>query len=466
MSSVPTAAQDWTLARPLAMVNAGPYDDRVTEQIETAERAGQPITLVCFDASVHSHTVTRADILHVPCWSLGVAKSCVQLLLRQPASVARSVARLVAGAVRNRGTRSALLLRIPSVFHAAYTLRQRGVSRVEAAVSRDRTLASVLATLTAGASRDLADLPVDWARLTDDPRIAVRWSARQINSITAEVSLEAGARRVVVKRQRSHHGEAADVRWAHELRTLHLLRERMGDGPLTVPAVLLEDRSHSTVVMERAQGMSLHALFVDAAANRSLLPALLDAVRAAGAWVAAMQRVTRSSQSGEAVLDALAATAREDLRKLAFADRMLRRHERTIATRIEELAAGLRVRTLEVAGHHDDYWPGNIFVGGERVTVIDFESYREGLLLEDPAFFLLRCEMLRARFRLPLPDLANRFFAGYGAGGSIDAELLRLCTISRALRMLARGAGEDLPWVQRRWTRSTIGRMAVQAALG
>lgn len=463
MNAPPSAARAWELASPLAVIHAGPHDDGVTEQLETAERAGQPVTLVCFDASVHEHARTRADILHLPHWSLGVAKSCVRLLLRQPASVARSVARLLGGAVRHRAARSGLLL-IPSVLHAAYTLRQRGVSRVEAAGSGDTTLASVLRTLTSGATQDLADLPVDWARLTDDPRIAVRWVARQINSITAEVSLEAGTRRVVVKRQRSHHGEAADVRWGHELHTLHMLRERMGEGPLTVPAVLLEDGAHSIVVMERALGTSLHALFVDAAANRSLLPALRGAVRAAGAWVAEMQRVTRSPRSGEAVLDTVIATARADLRRLATSDGMLRRHERAIAARVEELASRLRTRALEVAGHHDDYWPGNIFVDGERVTVIDFESYREGLLLEDPAFFLLRCEMLRARFRLPLPDLADDFFAGYSAGRPIDAELLRLCTISRALRMLARGAGEDLPWVQRRWTRNTIAKLTIQAA--
>jgi hypothetical protein len=63
---------------------------------------------------------------------------------------------------------------------------------------------------------------------------------------------------------------------------------------------------------------------------------------------------------------------------------------------------------------------------------------------------------------LRIPDLAARFFDGYGDDPDPDA--LRLFTITKGLRSLARRAGEDLPLPQRLWTRRTI-RNAVLRAL-
>ena len=202
--------------------------------------------------------------------------------------------------------------------------------------------------------------------------------------------------------------------------------------------------------MERAPGSALDALFAGAAPGDQLS----EAVRAAGVWLAAMQSVTRRDVDGRALLDELVSKAVEDAAKL--------KEHRRIAERLEELRRRLSSRPLTVTGHHDDYWPGNIFFDGTRVTVIDFESFRDGLPFEDVAYFLIRCELLGRRFRVPLPHLAERFFDGYSPGTPPDADALHLFTLTKGLRSLARGIGDDLPMPQRVWTRRTIRRAVLR----
>ncbi|HEU4522402.1 MAG TPA: hypothetical protein VFT12_10385, partial [Thermoanaerobaculia bacterium] len=96
--------------------------------------------------------------------------------------------------------------------------------------------------------------------------------------------------------------------------------------------------------------------------------------------------------------------------------------------------------------------------------VIDFEGFRDGLWLEDVAYFLIRSDMLRRRFGLPFPDLGQQFFETYAPGEKPDREALRLFTLTKGLRTLANGTGDDLPLPQRIWTRRSI-RKAVFAAM-
>jgi len=357
-------------------------------------------------------------VIHVAPLSLGVAASFVTRLLREPLRVARFVRR-------------------PAAVHIARLLASRGIGQVRG----DAPLALAVQQLLDATPPNLDELEVDWTRL-GATRAGVRWFTRRINSIAAEVSLD-GDRRVVVKRQRTNVGGAASERLAHEVRVLRLLHEAMGDG---VPRVLLADEPRALMVMERARGTAVDAMF--AAGSNDIA----DAVRASGAWIAAMQRATRRDVDGRAVLDEVIATAIADAKKLGNAERIVRTIER-----LQHV-----VSPTIVAGHHDDYWPGNVFYDSGRATVIDFESYRDGLPLEDPAFFLLRCEMLRRRFGLRTGDLETRFFEGYGAEPDRDA--LRLFTITKGLRMLARGAGEGLPLPQRVWTRRLV-RDLIQRAL-
>jgi Ser/Thr protein kinase RdoA (MazF antagonist) len=201
-----------------------------------------------------------------------------------------------------------------------------------------------------------------------------------------------------------------------------------------------------------------------AAADQTGIATLAAAIRGAGEWLAAMQRGTRREGEGRTLLVALVSKAVEDVATLAVVDRGIRRHRSALIERLGTLQRRLHDKTLAIAGHHDDYWPGNIFFDGERVTVIDFESFRDGFPLEDVAYFLFRSELLQRRFRVALSDLAGLFFEGYSAGKQPDADALQLFTMTKGLRSLANGMGLDLPMPQRIWTRRTI-RGAVLKAL-
>lgn len=393
------------IRRPVAIVASARNRAEAATTAEELERDGQPVTIVCLDTSRHEHEPSRADVVHVPRFSAG----------------------MIAAFVSRPGL-------FPRAAYVARMLERRGIAEVRGSAR--------IAKLLHAAPADLSELPVEWSRLGE--RLALRWFSRHINSITAELSID-GDRRVVVKRVRSNAGGAAADRWSHERRMLLSLGESMRDGFHGVPRVLLEDRERAMMVMESAPGTPLNLLFIAAASDRAVMPRLAAGVRGAGAWVAAMQHATRRDEDGGALLDELTRIAVEDAKKLGLT---------RVVPFLESGQRSLRTRGLAVTAHHDDYWPGNIFVDGERVTVIDFESSRDGLELEDPAFFLIRCEMLRRRFRLRFPDLARRFFEGYGR--QPDAEELRFFTVTKGLRLLARGAGEELPPPQRIWTRRTI----------
>ena len=418
--------------------------------VNDREQRGDPVLLVCLDGTRHDHEGTLADVMHLPLASAGMVASLVAHL-RRPGRALRVAARL-------RTTNA--LFRLLTAVHLARVLSSRGVAEVVGIDERSSAIASAVRELAVLAPPDLSELTVDWSRL-GARRIGVRWVSKRINSIAAEVSLDGDAR-VVVKRQRAHGGVAATERASHEHAVLSSLAQAMTEEALTVPRVLLFDEENATVVMERARGIALDAQFAEAARDARLLPRLLDGIRGAGMWLAAMQSATARSFDARALLAEIVEMARDDLSTIGKHERILHRNRTSILSALEGLQRRVSVRPLLVAGHHDDYWPGNVFFDGERVTVIDFESFRSGLALEDAAFFLIRADLLRRRFGLRIPDLAARFFDGYGDDPEPDA--LRLFTITKGLRSLARRAGEDLPLPQRLWTRRTI-RNAVLRAL-
>ena len=435
---------------PIAILSTGSRLDELTRRIDESEHAGQPVWLVCFATKPHDHHDTRADLLHLPRLSLGIASSVLTLLVRQPTRTLRSVVRLLRGVVTGR-IPAAAIVHLPAAMHVAQLAARRAVAEVQGEDAVATGVASIVKDLARPIALDLADLPVDWSRL-GARQIGVRWFSRRINSVIAEVTLD-GDRRVIVKRHRTNAGGPAADRAAREVRTLASLHESMRDGTFSVPRILLFDSDAALVVMERASGATIESLFSAAAADRAEIPALARSIRGAGAWLAAMQRVTTVDADPRALCDEIIAIAIADLAKVATGDRILRRRQREIGSYLEETRRSLSLEEVRAARRHDDYSPANVFFDGERVTVIDFESSRDGLTLEDAAFFLLRCELLLRRFGLDL-DAAAAFQQGYGR--PLDDEALRLFTVTQALRTLGRGAGEDLPMPQRLWTQRTI----------
>lgn len=314
----------------------------------------------------------------------------------------------------------------PRAVWLAQTLRQRGISEVRAAEPRLQRAAEAVASLLGDARPDTSLLDLDWSPLGVQS-IGIRWIATRLDAAVAEVVLD-GSREAIVKQ---HRAEPVIERARHEAAALARLPN--------VPRVLLFDERRATIVMERAPGAALDRLFARAEPRR-----LLPALERAGAWLREMQDATRRD-ADPAVLAAVLATAKQDAHGDA---KLLRALERTVPPQ-------------PVTGHHGDFWPGNVFVDGDRVTVIDFEGFREGLPLEDVAYFLLRVELLARRFRVRIAGLDAAFFRGYGEA---DRDALRLFTITKGLRTLANGTGGNLPLPQRLWMRGVI-RGAIRRSL-
>lgn len=322
--------------------------------------------------------------------------------------------------------------RRPVATHLARKLASRGITRVRADDARLEPLARTIESLMPrNGQPDLSMFDIDWSPLGADT-LDVRWIMSRLDAAVAEVRVN--GRDVIVKQ--SYSPERA----RHEHRVLTQLAN--------VPRVLLWDPGHATIVMERANGTPLDRFFA-----RGDIAQLMHGVRIAGAWLAAMQNATRADSDPSAMLVSIVDTALADAAVMG-------RHRARVEKRIRELQT--RVRVPSVTGHHGDYWPGNIFIDGERATVIDFEGFRSGLALEDVAYFLIRADMLCRRFRVRAPRLADAFFEGYGAAPDRDA--LALFTLTKGLRTLANDTGGNQPLPQRLWTRRTI-RNAVLRAL-
>jgi hypothetical protein len=428
----------------IAAISARPYGPDVARRVDELEQAGQPVTLVCLDTTPHAHT-DHADVIHLPLMSAAIAASVVNGLMRNGSNALRVIARLTT--------------RTPSMFHLAQLLARRGITHVQALDPAAARVSRDVMKLVDATPPDLGELPVDWSKLNAD-RVGVRWFTQRINSIVAEVSI--GERRLIVKRQRSHAAGTAADRFAHETAVLAALSAAMPVGRLTTPQVLLADAETAMTIMERARGTSLDLLLAAARRPRAM-SAAVEGVRGAGEWLAAMQNATRRGGDGAPLVDTLVAQAVSDVAKLAAEDRLLSGLQTRIVERLETLRRHVAASPVPVVGHHDDYWPGNIFCDGVHVTVIDFESFRDGLPYEDVAYFLIRAGLIVRRFGLDLPDLERRFFDGWLPGREPDRASLQLFKLTKGLRSLAHGIGDDLPLPQRWWTRRTIRQLVVEA---
>jgi Ser/Thr protein kinase RdoA (MazF antagonist) len=116
-------------------------------------------------------------------------------------------------------------------------------------------------------------------------------------------------------------------------------------------------------------------------------------------------------------------------------------------------------------GHHGDYWSGNVFVADRRVDVIDFEGFRDGLPLEDVAYFLVHLEQYFAYpfFGGAMPHLTSAFLDGYRGGSELDDDVFRLCTIAKSLQLIARGGGAERGWIRDELRRRALRRSLFRA---
>lgn len=314
---------------------------------------------------------------------------------------------------------------------------------------------------------------LDWGHL-NTCALGVRRLRERRDSFVAELTITDGVswRDVVVKRQRGRAGESRSAfdRARDEYRVMKELREKMpgpsgeltNDIAYTVPRILVFDERHAALIMARARGKPLEQI-IRSSRSRTLGRGLLSPLRRAGRWLNVMQEAQLLDDDGRHILTAIVVVAARDLELAAAADRSLRRGRARILETLRALETRLASKPVPVVGHHGDYWPGNIFVGERRVEVIDFEGFREGLPLEDVAYFLIHFRMYfdYPFFRSYLPRLEQSFLEGYGP---VEEDALRLFKVTKALQVLARGGVASARGIRAAWHRKRLRQLILESA--
>ena len=299
-----------------------------------------------------------------------------------------------------------------------------------------------------------------WEELNAQPG-RVLWTTERLDSLIA--LLELSDRREVILKQHRPETDAvrsAGTRACYEHDVLVSLRAAM-TGDYSVPRPLLVDKPLGAIVIERAVGRPLDELIRERKRNDADARSLAPLVARAGTWLRLMQQHTRSSEDARPLVQRVVERALADIDAISAHDWLIRRKRKDIAGALRHL--GRRVQS-GVAGHHGDYWPGNIFLDETRVEVIDFEGYRLGLPVEDVAYFLVQLELLLPRHPRRLAPLRDAFLDAYFDGAPRDEDALRLFTLTKTLFALSRPPGATHVLPLRLWLRHMQRRIVFRAA--
>ena len=299
---------------------------------------------------------------------------------------------------------------------------------------------------------------LDWASLGATALGVQRLNVRP-GSIIGELVLWEGTRRreVVVKIQPPGPNDprpaSESARIEYEILTA--LRETMTaqhDGiTFTVPRALLLDEPRASVIMERAHGSPLDGLI--RAARRWGDPHTLDTpLRRTGEWLRRMQASTRTDEDGRHLLTSLILLGINDLDVIAGADPEIRARRDDVARHLRGLEERVAQGPLPVVGHHEDFWPGNVFIGEHSVEVIDFEGFREGLPLEDAVYLLSYLELLPL-FGRHYGRLRAAFLEGFLDGQPFDAQAFELFRLLNTLKGLSRNLTDGSTGFRARYVR-------------
>jgi aminoglycoside phosphotransferase (APT) family kinase protein len=309
---------------------------------------------------------------------------------------------------------------------------------------------------------------LDWTSLGATALGVQRLDVRP-GSIIGELVMWEGARHreVVVKIQPPGPNdprpasESAQIEY-EILTALHeTMTETSAGITFTVPRALLLDTSRAAVIMERAHGTPLDGLI--RAARRFGDPRKLDTpIRLTGEWLRRMQASTRTDEDGRHLLTSLVLLGLNDLDAIAAADAQVRTRRDDVARRLRTLEECVAEGPLPVVGHHEDFWPGNVFIGEHSVEVIDFEGFREGLPLEDAVYLLSYLELLTF-FGRHFSRLRAAFLEGFLDGQPLDAHAFELFRLLNALRGLSRNLTDGAAGYRARHVRRTLRQIILRS---
>lgn len=323
-------------------------------------------------------------------------------------------------------------------------LRQRFAEKGREKVESEFDLRDVVSTLIP--KFDSVNPPVDEIPSVPDVGRSVLWGLRRIltredsHVVEAMAGDPSGVEEIILKRHVSRPGESrpAEARFLHELGMLqklapHFDRITGDDVRIGVPKVIGSDAGSMTLAMDRA---GEHTIEDSIRRARRHDPGAVDALgrqmKAVGRWLAHFQ--TFETADGNAALEHQIREARDRLGRIGKAV-LSKRQQGRLEERIASLETQLTRSGRSAVSHHGDFWPGNVFISGDAVRVIDFEGYGLALPSRDVAWFLLHTGLYLALRAPRMYEMSRtRFLEGYRH--AIDPGELELSRITAALQML------------------------------
>ncbi len=350
------------------------------------------------------------------------------------------------GDARALADRMEHLLRTPE---ACRTLGRRARQRVEGRFRLDTTAAGLLRLLD-------QENPAPPARLRD-PAVrllgpALPLGIEQVHEspdarvVGLLVACSGGPRRMVFKQHRSRPGESASPaeRAAREADVLCRLAKLRDAGiPLGAPGLLDQDEETATLLLEPISATPLDVLLRRWRLELGAAAEVETAGRRCGAWLHHLQANLEPPAEPPAVRGWTDRLERA-LRRAGESDR------RRASGLVEEITAALSSGV--VVARHGDFWPGNLRLSDDRVSVLDFEGFGPGGAWEDAARLLVHAELyffplLGARFA----SFEAGFLSGFERPADRELAVFRAAEALLALEaeIWRNGARVLAPW--RRW---------------
>lgn len=209
---------------------------------------------------------------------------------------------------------------------------------------------------------------------------------------------------------------------------------------LAVPKPLDYFPEHAALVVEKCPGEKLSrslrwARWLQTTAGRRRL---CQQVKACGQWLALFHHITQRSADPSVIYRRI---EREFYRNLEICE--VRGLDPALAAQIavwfERKKSGAFTGDHQIVGHHGDFGPHNVLVSPEKITVIDFEGWQEGILYEDLCYFLGLIEAMPS-YHLShelVQVIKENFLQGYGQPEKLDSGSLAVFMLTAMVKIMA-----------------------------
>jgi hypothetical protein len=178
---------------------------------------------------------------------------------------------------------------------------------------------------------------------------------------------------------------------------------------------------HLALVTERSHGDSLqHVLIRHARWSPTLFTRaeLAHACNSCGRWLSHFQHLKRVDECSRAHFDALIGAIEVHLRRLRTNNPAYNKLQSRVMAYVAASARNTDAAGLEITGVHGDFFPGNVIINAQHITVLDFETYRHGPIYADVAYFWYQLQTLALKpwySNKLIANLQRAFLNGYHA---------------------------------------------------